>query len=158
MLVALCRERTHASLDGAPDQNNFENQSTTSIAHAIHQSPPKPQEGDGLEHVRREATATRNSSNKPNCSARSLLKSASISGSKCVVIKNKQEPEVHALCRPCNLLFPLFKNIARDVHINRTHGKLIHDLVIHQVLPIVNIPWSRPGQLLSKHSSVAGFF
>ncbi|KAJ8641928.1 hypothetical protein MRB53_018622 [Persea americana] len=93
LLIALCRERTHASLDGAPDQNNFENQSTTSISRAIHQSPPESQEGDGLEHVRREATATRNSSNKPNCSARTLLKSASISGSKCVVVKKKQEPE-----------------------------------------------------------------
>lgn len=63
----------------APKDDN----SVVSAAHAT-STPRKSQEGDG-------AQDTENGVNRPNCSARSLLKSASISASQCIVMKDKKE-------------------------------------------------------------------
>ncbi|RWR85614.1 mitogen-activated protein kinase 9-like protein [Cinnamomum micranthum f. kanehirae] len=83
--ASLPRERICAALDEAADQSGSDNRSAASIALTTLQGPPNSQDGH--------ATTAGNSSNKPNYSARSLLKSASISASKCVVVKKKVDSE-----------------------------------------------------------------
>lgn len=100
------RERICAALDEAADHSSSENRSAASIARATLQNPPQ----DGQEQGQTDATATGNSSNKSNHSARSLLKSASISASKCIVPKKIADSEVNALCMSCNLHALLFEN------------------------------------------------
>lgn len=53
-------------------------------------SPPKTQQGEGSEHVQ----DAENGLNGPNCSARSLLKSSSISASQCVVVNERNDTGV----------------------------------------------------------------
>lgn len=85
--------------ESANQTNDFEKRTAASVATTL-ESPPK--QSDGLENAN---TAAQNGPNKPNCSARSLLKSASISASKCIGVKPKQDLEVsninevkHLLC------------------------------------------------------------
>lgn len=83
------RERVNAPKDESDNQNNdFERRTAASVATTL-ESPPK--ESDSSENSN---TAAQNGPNKPNYSARSLLKSASISASKCIGVKPKQDLEV----------------------------------------------------------------
>ncbi|XP_044477513.1 mitogen-activated protein kinase 9-like [Mangifera indica] len=82
--ASLPRERVPASKDETAEENNYE-RTAASIATTL-QSPPS----DGSENENKEG---QNGINKPNCSARSLLKSASISASKCVGVQQKRDVE-----------------------------------------------------------------
>lgn len=75
------RERVPLPKDEDGEDNDFEKRTSASVATTL-ESPPE------------DHTANGNGSNKGNYSARSLLKSASISASKCVVVKPKKDPEV----------------------------------------------------------------
>ncbi|XP_059645370.1 mitogen-activated protein kinase 9-like isoform X2 [Cornus florida] len=82
------RERVPAPKDeDAAQSNDFEKRTAASVATTL-QSPPK--ESDGSENA---IANTQNGLSKPNYSARSLLKSASISASKCVVVKGRKDSE-----------------------------------------------------------------
>ena len=88
------RERVPAPRDETAAQNtDIEGRTTASVATSI-QSPPGSQQPDGSEDA---TAAAQNGSSKPNYSNRSLLKSASISASKCVVVKPKRDSEVTSL-------------------------------------------------------------
>ncbi|KAJ6375872.1 hypothetical protein OIU77_000774 [Salix suchowensis] len=92
--ASLPRERVPAPRDQTAAQNtDIEGRTTASVATSI-QSPPGSQQPDGSEDV---TAAAQNGSSKPNYSTRSLLKSASISASKCVVVKPKSDSEVTSL-------------------------------------------------------------
>ncbi|KAG5041808.1 hypothetical protein JHK82_013905 [Glycine max] len=82
-------QRQHASLPRqvervcAPkDESKQNNDSEKPSGSNLQQSPPGSDE-----------TGAQNGTSKPNYSARSLLKSASISASKCVVLKQNKDPE-----------------------------------------------------------------
>ncbi|GAV74980.1 Pkinase domain-containing protein [Cephalotus follicularis] len=84
--ASLPRERVCAPKDESADQSNdIERRTAESVAMTL-QSPP----GDGSANAKAEA---QNGPSKPNYSTRSLLKSASISASKCVVVKPKKDSE-----------------------------------------------------------------
>ncbi|KAJ6765005.1 MITOGEN-ACTIVATED PROTEIN KINASE [Salix koriyanagi] len=88
--ASLPRQRVPAPRDETAAQNtDIEGRITASVATSI-QSPPGSQQPDGSEDV---TAAAQNGSSKPNYSNRSLLKSASISASKCVVVKPKRDSE-----------------------------------------------------------------
>ncbi|KAL3640734.1 Mitogen-activated protein kinase 9 [Castilleja foliolosa] len=81
--ASLPRERVPAPKgEGVNDNNDFEKRTAASVATTL-DSPPG--DGEGLENV--------NGQNKGNYSARSLLKSASISASKCIGVKEKKDTE-----------------------------------------------------------------
>lgn len=90
----LCRERVCAPKDESKQHNDSENQSGSNL-----QSPP-----------RSDATGYQNGTSRPNCSARSLLKSASISASKCVVVKQNKDSEVIA-----NYIFQVHGFMKREI-------------------------------------------
>lgn len=74
-----------------PKDNDFEKEAASAlVARVALESPPGSQQGEVSEN----AKLIENGPNKPNYSARSLLKSASISASQCVVVKPKKESEV----------------------------------------------------------------
>ena len=86
MLFAFFRERVCAPITETGDENaEFEKRSAISVATTL-ESPPKT---EGLEKGNVE-----NGPSKPNHSARSLLKSASISASKCIGVKEQKDIEV----------------------------------------------------------------
>ncbi|GFS32345.1 MAP kinase 9 [Actinidia rufa] len=86
------RERVCVPKDETTLENNdFEKRTAASVATTL-QSPPK--ESEGSEYAN---TNAQNGLSKPNYSARSLLKSASISGSKCVVVKERKDSEEEAI-------------------------------------------------------------
>lgn len=79
--ASLPRERVPVAKDESDKQNNdFEKRTAASVATTL-ESPPN------------ESGGPENGLNKPNCSARSLLKSASISASQCVVVKPQKDGE-----------------------------------------------------------------
>ncbi|PIN14165.1 Mitogen-activated protein kinase [Handroanthus impetiginosus] len=82
--ASLPRERVPAPKDEASKQNDFEKRTSASVATTL-ESPPR--EGEGSENI------NANGQNKGNYSARSLLKSASISASKCIGVKAKKDIE-----------------------------------------------------------------
>ncbi|KAK1301547.1 Mitogen-activated protein kinase 12 [Acorus calamus] len=89
--ASLPRERVGGTSNAVPDENkDFEKRTTESVATTL-KSPPRSQNGDGPEH--KNMVGMENGINKPNCSARSLLKSASISASKCVIVKSRRNSE-----------------------------------------------------------------
>ncbi|KAJ6295149.1 hypothetical protein OIU76_023118 [Salix suchowensis] len=88
--ASLPRERVPAPKDETVAQNaDIEGRTAPSVATSL-QSPGGSQQADGSEDL---TVATQNGSSKPNYSNRSLLKSASISASKCVVLKPKGDSE-----------------------------------------------------------------
>ncbi|KAL6011033.1 Mitogen-activated protein kinase 9 [Asimina triloba] len=89
--ASLPRERVPAPKDEAAKQSSdFEKRTAESVARTT-QSPPR---GDGLEYAHGEGSTAENGPSKPNCSARSLLKSASISASKCVGVQKRTDTEI----------------------------------------------------------------
>ncbi|XP_073048497.1 mitogen-activated protein kinase 9-like [Primulina eburnea] len=78
--VSLPRERVPAPKDDASKENDGENQASASVSPTLH-SPPTVNESE------------QNGPNKANYSVRSLLKSASISASKCIGVQGKRETE-----------------------------------------------------------------
>jgi len=85
------RERVPAPKDETAAQStDIERQTAPSIAKSL-KSLPGSQQADGSEDL---TVAAQNGSSKPNYSNRSLLKSSSISASKCVVVKPKGDSEV----------------------------------------------------------------
>ncbi|CAI9754555.1 unnamed protein product [Fraxinus pennsylvanica] len=85
--ASLPRERVPAPKDEANDQdNNFERRTSASVTTTL-QSPPGP---EGSEHL---TGNEQNGLNKANYSARSLLKSASISASKSIGVQPKRDAE-----------------------------------------------------------------
>lgn len=102
MLYFFFRERVCAPITETADENaEFEKRSAASVATTL-ESPPKT---EGLEKENVE-----NGPSKPNHSARSLLKSASISASKCIGVKENQDIEVTNMClhSSCCLLILLY--------------------------------------------------
>lgn len=85
--ASLPRERVPAPKEIAEENNDFERQNAASVATTLH-SPPGTQQGNGLVN----ATEANNGPNKPNPN-RSLLKSASISASKCIGVKPRTDLE-----------------------------------------------------------------
>lgn len=81
--ASLPRERVCAPKDETADKEN----AADAVAQAALQSPP---ESEGTDNAN---TNVLNSPNKPNYSARSLLKSASISASKCIGVKGVRASE-----------------------------------------------------------------
>ncbi|CAJ1936649.1 unnamed protein product [Sphenostylis stenocarpa] len=79
--ASLPRERVCAPKDESEENSDFEKPSGSNL-----QSPPGS-----------DTTSAQNGTSKPNYSARSLLKSASISGSKCVVVKQNKDSEQEAI-------------------------------------------------------------
>ncbi|KAL9441038.1 hypothetical protein AB3S75_019664 [Citrus x aurantiifolia] len=80
--ASLPRERVPAPKDENVGQNNDYGRTADSVATTL-QSPPTENAN----------TEEQNGINRPNCSARSLLKSASISASKCVGVKDRTDRE-----------------------------------------------------------------
>ncbi|XP_009410318.2 mitogen-activated protein kinase 9 [Musa acuminata AAA Group] len=94
--ASLPRERVCATKVEIAGQNkDFEKRTAESVARTTLQSPPK------LQQEPDQASATENGLNKPNSSTRSLLKSASISASKCVV-KGKGDTEEEPMSENTN--------------------------------------------------------
>lgn len=81
----MSRERVPAPKTEANENNDLENRA---VSRTALESPPKSNT-DGSENE-----VPQNGQNKANYSARSLLKSASISGSKCIGEQSKRDPEV----------------------------------------------------------------
>lgn len=86
-VLSLFRERVPAPKDENAGQNNDYGRTADSVATTLLQSPPTENAN----------TEGQNGINRPNCSARSLLKSASISASKCVGVKDRTDREVIAV-------------------------------------------------------------
>lgn len=82
--ASLPRERVPASKDSATENNDLENRA---VARTALESPPRSNTGGSENEV------PQNGQNKANYSARSLLKSASISGSKCIGVQSRRNPE-----------------------------------------------------------------
>ncbi|KAH1043515.1 hypothetical protein GLYMA_09G177300v4 [Glycine max] len=87
--------RQHASLPRervpAPKDENNQNNDVENPTGANHQSPP------GSDVTNSGNPDAQNEPSRPNCSARSLLKSASISGSKCIDVKQSKVSEEEPL-------------------------------------------------------------
>ncbi|KAF8390011.1 hypothetical protein HHK36_024532 [Tetracentron sinense] len=96
--ASLPRERVCAPKDEVADQNNdFEKRTAASVARTTLLSPPRLQQTEGSVTGNRDESPMQNGLNKSNYSARSLLKSASISASKCVVVKGRRDSEEEAI-------------------------------------------------------------
>ncbi|KAF5469123.1 hypothetical protein F2P56_013220 [Juglans regia] len=88
--ASLPRERVCAPKDGtANSENEIERRTAASVATSL-VSPPSSQQYDNAENAN---VGSQNGPSKPNYSARSLLKSASISASKCVGVKASKDSE-----------------------------------------------------------------
>lgn len=81
--LTFCRERVPAPKDENNQNNDVENPTGANL-----QSPP------GSDVTDSGNTDAQNGPSRPKCSARSLLKSASISGSKCIDVKQSKVSEV----------------------------------------------------------------
>ncbi|THU72319.1 hypothetical protein C4D60_Mb04t10850 [Musa balbisiana] len=87
--ASLPRERIGANKDSTADRNNeFEGRSVESVARSTLESPTKSQQG-----VRSDQSSVADGLSKSKHSARSLLKSESISASKCVVVKQRKDKQ-----------------------------------------------------------------
>ncbi|XP_011625326.1 mitogen-activated protein kinase 9 [Amborella trichopoda] len=92
--ASLPRERICAPRDDAMNQNNgHEKEEAGSVARPILNSPPGPGPEGGVEISQNKVGPPQNGVTVSNYSVRSLLKSASISGSKCVTVKDRKDSE-----------------------------------------------------------------
>lgn len=99
----LSRERVCVPKEAALDQNaDVERRTAASVASTL--QSPRSHQPDDSEDVNIDS---QNGTNKPNQTVRSLLKSASISASKCIGVKAKADLEVikhqntlHPICMP----------------------------------------------------------
>ncbi|KAG6675828.1 hypothetical protein I3842_15G124500 [Carya illinoinensis] len=88
--ASLPRERVCAPKDEtANSENEIERRTAASVATSL-ESPPSLQQYDNAENAN---VGSQNGPSKPNYSGRSLLKSASISASKCVGVKASKDSE-----------------------------------------------------------------
>nr|DAD35676.1 TPA_asm: hypothetical protein HUJ06_006316 [Nelumbo nucifera] len=91
--ASLPRERVCVPKDNSADQNNdFEKRTAASVATTL-QSPPRSQQSEGPENANGAAPIMQNGTKKSNYIGRSLLKSASISASKCVGVQERRDNE-----------------------------------------------------------------
>ncbi|XP_042420571.1 mitogen-activated protein kinase 9-like [Zingiber officinale] len=89
--ASLPRERVGGNKDRSADDNNeYEGRSVESVARSTLESPPGSQHGERSDH------SSIADVNRSKIGARSLLKSESISASKCVVVKQRKDKEVSA--------------------------------------------------------------
>ncbi|KAF8399001.1 hypothetical protein HHK36_014868 [Tetracentron sinense] len=108
-----CPERVCAPKDEAADQNNdFEKRTAVSVACTTLQSPLRSQYTEGPENANSDTSVMQNGPSKPNYSARSLLKSASISASKCVVVKGRRNSEEEPITENSDEVDGLSYNVA----------------------------------------------
>ncbi|KAK6925378.1 Protein kinase domain, partial [Dillenia turbinata] len=89
--ASLPRERVCVPKDDNADQNDFERRTADSVATTL-VSPPGLQNCEGLGNAN---ANVQNGPSRPNYSARSLLKSASISASKCLGMNGKPSTQVN---------------------------------------------------------------
>ncbi|XP_051119233.1 mitogen-activated protein kinase 9-like [Andrographis paniculata] len=85
--ASLPRERVPAPKDEAAKEDDVENRTSAAVATTL-ESPPGKDQSNG---------AAENGPNKGNQSTRSLLKSASISASKCIGVKEKKDKDEDTL-------------------------------------------------------------
>ncbi|KAG6486348.1 hypothetical protein ZIOFF_054918 [Zingiber officinale] len=86
--ASLPRERVGGNKDRSADDNNeYEGRSVESVARSTLESPPGSQHGERSDH------SSIADVNRSKIGARSLLKSESISASKCVVVKQRKDKE-----------------------------------------------------------------
>ncbi|KAG6482468.1 hypothetical protein ZIOFF_059099 [Zingiber officinale] len=89
--ASLPRERVGGNKDRSADDNNeYEGRSVESVARSTLESPPGSQHGERSDH------SSIADVNRSKIGARSLLKSESISASKCVVVKQRKDKELDA--------------------------------------------------------------
>ena len=93
-VLHLSRERVCAPKEEVEQHNDLEGRNGAHVATSL-QSPPRST-GDSSENAN---GYEQNGPNKANYSARSLLKSASISASKCIVVKPRNDLEVKKLTK-----------------------------------------------------------
>ncbi|KAF9592975.1 hypothetical protein IFM89_019279 [Coptis chinensis] len=91
--ASLPRERVCAPKEETDTNNNMDNRGAAYIAHNTLQSPPRLNENGGLEIANGSGAAMQNGPGKDIYSRRNLLKSDSISASKCIVVKQRRDPE-----------------------------------------------------------------
>ncbi|RVX12730.1 Mitogen-activated protein kinase 9 [Vitis vinifera] len=88
--ASLPRERVCAPIDDPVSQtNDFEKRTAASVGRTTLQSPPRFQAINVSESANKKVTTMQNGANKPNYSACSLMKSPSISASKCMEVKER---------------------------------------------------------------------
>nr|ANS56465.1 Mitogen-activated protein kinase [Musa AAB Group] len=110
--ASLPRERVCATKVETGDQNNdCEIRTSESVARTTLQSPLRLQQGVS-DHV----SATENGSIKPNSSTRSLLKSASISASKCIVANGNRDTEEEPIPKHTDETVDGLSNKVEELH------------------------------------------
>lgn len=72
------------TVDDPTDQNNNKKNGVVSVGRGTRQSPPRSQGTEKHEGIYNNASALQNGCGKPNYSPRSLMKSDTISASKCI--------------------------------------------------------------------------
>ncbi|XP_064937696.1 mitogen-activated protein kinase 12-like isoform X2 [Musa acuminata AAA Group] len=110
--ASLPRERVCATKVETGDQNNdCEIRTSESVARTTLQSPLRLQQGVS-DHV----SATENGSIKPNSSTRNLLKSASISASKCIVANGNRDTEEEPIPKHTDETVDGLSNKVEELH------------------------------------------
>ncbi|GAB2270300.1 Mitogen-activated protein kinase 8 [Dionaea muscipula] len=103
--ASLPRERVPLPKDEQPlEDEDFEKRSVATVARTTLESPPN---SDGADN-----TNPQNGPSKPNYSARSLLKSASISASKCVGVQSRKDPEEDSIAEYADGVDGLIQKVA----------------------------------------------
>ncbi|KAG1368067.1 putative Mitogen-activated protein kinase 9 [Cocos nucifera] len=123
--ASLPRERVGANKDQIPDQNNdFEKRGADSVSNTL-QSPRQSQQGERSDHL-----SVTDGINRTNFSARSLLKSASISASKCVVVKGRKDAEDTTFCKSILHEYAVKMNIEKPIYTtSQSEGGLLPSFI-----------------------------